>query len=139
MNMKWDLDVMYKGYDDPKYINDIKKVEEKDILLIKPGEKIPLDGIILEGESHLDTSSLTGESKPKHVSVNDKVLSGCINQENILKIKATSTYKTSTAAKIIDIIEKSPSKKSKSENSYSLYFSLDNPFPNFFLTLPYDE
>lgn len=106
---------------------DIKKVEEGDFLLIKPGEKIPLDGIVLEGESHLDTSSLTGESKPKHISVNDKVLSGCINKENILKIKATSTYKTSTAAKIIEIIEKSPSKKANAEKFITRFCKVYTP------------
>ena len=77
----------------------VKDVEENDILLVKPGEKIPLDGVVIEGESHLDTSSLTGESKPRTVSKDDKVLSGCINKEGVLTIKATSTYKTSTAAK----------------------------------------
>ena len=106
---------------------DIKKVEENDFLLIKPGEKIPLDGIVVEGESHLDTSSLTGESKPKHVSINDKVLSGCINQESLLKIKTTSTYKTSTAAKIIDIIEKSPSKKAQAEKFITRFSKVYTP------------
>jgi Cd2+/Zn2+-exporting ATPase len=106
---------------------DIKKVEEGDFLLIKPGEKIPLDGIVLEGESHLDTSSLTGESKPKHVAINDKVLSGCINKENILKIKATSTYKTSTAARIIEIIEKSPSKKANTEKFITRFCKVYTP------------
>lgn len=106
---------------------DIKKVEEKDILLIKPGEKIPLDGIVIEGESHLDTSSLTGESKPQKVSINDKVLSGCINKENILKIKATSTYKTSTAAKIVEIIEKSDAKKAETEKFITKFSKIYTP------------
>ena len=69
----------------------VKDVEENDILLVKPGEKIPLDGVVIEGESHLDTASLTGESKPRSVSKDDKVLSGCINKEGVLTIKATST------------------------------------------------
>ena len=106
---------------------DIKKVEEKDILLIKPGEKIPLDGIVIEGESHLDTSSLTGESKPQKVSINDKVLSGCINKENVLKIKATSTYKTSTAAKIVEIIEKSDAKKAQTEKFITKFSKVYTP------------
>ena len=106
---------------------DIKKVEEDDLLLVKPGEKIPLDGIVIEGESHLDTSSLTGESKPRKVSSNDKVLSGCINKENLLTIKATSTYKTSTASKIIDIIEKSSSKKAETEKFITKFSKVYTP------------
>lgn len=106
---------------------DIKKIEEDDLLLVKPGEKIPLDGIVIEGESHLDTSSLTGESKPRKVSTNDKVLSGCINKENILTIKATSTYKTSTASKIIDIIEKSSSKKAETEKFITKFSKVYTP------------
>ena len=106
---------------------DIKKVEEKDILLIKPGEKIPLDGIVIEGESHLDTSSLTGESKPQKVSINDKVLSGCINKENVLKIKATSTYKTSTAAKIVEMIESSNEKTTHTEKFITKFSKVYTP------------
>ncbi|MBQ2910501.1 MAG: cadmium-translocating P-type ATPase [Bacilli bacterium] len=106
---------------------DIKKVEEDDLLLVKPGEKIPLDGIVIEGESHLDTSSLTGESKPRKVSINDKVISGCINKDNILTIKATSTYKTSTASKIIDIIEKSSSKKAETEKFITKFSKVYTP------------
>ena len=106
---------------------DIKKVEENDLLLVKPGEKIPLDGIVVNGESHLDTSSLTGEAKPRKVTVDDKVLSGCINKENILTIKATTTYKTSTAAKIIDIIEKSSSKKAETEKFITKFSRIYTP------------
>ena len=106
---------------------DIKTVEEDDLLLVKPGEKIPLDGIVIEGESHLDSSSLTGESKPRKVSSNDKVLSGCINKENLLTIKATSTYKTSTASKIIDIIEKSSSKKAETEKFITKFSKVYTP------------
>lgn len=106
---------------------DVKKVEKDDILVVKPGEKIPLDGIVLEGESHLDTISLTGESKPKKVTINDKVLSGCINKENLLKIKAASTYKTSTAAKIIEIIEKSSSKKTDTEKFITKFAKIYTP------------
>lgn len=116
-----------------KIINDeivevnIKKVEEGDLLIVKPGEKIPLDGIIIEGTSHLDTISLTGESKPKKVTENDEVLSGCINKENILKIKATTTYKNTTASKIIDIIEKSTSKKAKTEKIITKFCKIYTP------------
>ena len=105
----------------------VKDVEENDILLVKPGEKIPLDGVVIEGESHLDTSSLTGESKPRSVNKDDKVLSGCINKEGVLTIKATSTYKTSTAARILEIIEKSPSKKADTEKFITKFSKVYTP------------
>ncbi len=94
----------------------IEEVKENDIFLVKPGEKIPLDGIVTAGESYLDTASLTGESVPRKVVENSQVLSGCINKDSILKIKATSTYQTTTAQKIIDLIENSNNNKSETEN-----------------------
>ena len=105
----------------------LKDIEENDILLVKPGEKIPLDGIVIEGESHLDTSSLTGESKPRSVNKDDKVLSGCINKEGVLTIKATYTYKTSTAARILEIIAKSPSKKADTEKFITKFSKVYTP------------
>ena len=84
----------------------IKKAKVDDIFVVLPGEKVPLDGIVIEGTSYLDTSSLTGESTPRKATVDDQVISGSINKDSILKVKATSTYKTSTASKIIDLIEK---------------------------------
>ena len=93
----------------------IENVKLKDIFIVKPGEKIALDGRIVDGTSSLDTSSLTGESKPKKVKKNDRVLSGCINKDSVLKIKATSTYKDSTAARIIKLIEESNERKSNKE------------------------
>lgn len=113
--------------DDEIVETNIKKIKIDDILLVKPGEKIPLDGIIIEGESHLDTASLTGESKPKRVQKNDKVLSSCINQENILKIKATTTYKTTTATKIIDLIENSTEKKTETEKFITKFAKVYTP------------
>ena len=82
----------------------IKKAKLDDIFVVLPGEKVALDGIVIEGTSYLDTSSLTGESTPRKATVNDLVLSGTINKDSILKVKATSTYKTSTATRIIDLI-----------------------------------
>ena len=105
----------------------IKKVKTNDILLVKPGEKIPLDGVVVEGTSHLDTSSLTGEAKPKKVKENEQVLSGCINQENILKIKATTTYKTTTATKIIELIENSNEKKTETEKFITKFARVYTP------------
>lgn len=91
------------------------KAKVADIFIVTSGEKIPLDGIVIEGTSHLDTSALTGESHPKKVGVGDSVISGSINKESILKIKATSTLKNSTANRIIELLENSPSRKSSTE------------------------
>ena len=93
-----------------------KKVKLNDIIIVNPGEKIPLDGIIINGASHLDTKNLTGESKPLSVKKGDTVLSGTINIESILEINSTSTYKTSTASKIIDIMEHADEKKAKTKS-----------------------
>ena len=81
------------------------KVKIGDIILIKPGEKIPLDGIVVEGNSHLNTLALTGESMPKSVTEGDEVLSGCINNEGILKVKVTKEFGESTVSKILDLVE----------------------------------
>lgn len=105
----------------------IENVKEKDIFIVKPGEKIPLDGIVISGESFLDTASLTGESIPKKVTKNTAVLSGCINKDSILKIKATSTSKTTTAQKIIDLIEKSNTNKSETENFIRKFAKIYTP------------
>lgn len=86
-----------------------------DIILVKPGEKIPIDGIIVEGESDLDVSALTGESMPKYVICKDKVLSGSVNGSGILKIKVTTDYENSTLAKILEMVEHAANKKTKTE------------------------
>lgn len=87
-----------------------------DIITVVVGEKIPLDGIVVEGTSSLNTSALTGESKPRNVKVNDEVISGCINMESPLKIKTTKDFGESTVSKILDLVENATSAKSKSEN-----------------------
>ena len=92
---------------------DIRKAKVNDIFIVKPGEKIPLDGIVLDGESLVDPSKLTGESILRRVKKDDEVLSGFINQDAIITIKATSSYKTSTASKIIELIENSNDSKNK--------------------------
>ncbi len=92
------------------------EVKIGDTILIKPGEKIPLDGKIIEGNSMLDTSSLTGESLPKEVHLGDEVLSGCINQNGLLTVQVTKEFEQSTVSKILDLVENASSKKSKSEN-----------------------
>ena len=106
---------------------DPNKVKVGDIILIKPGEKIPLDGIVVEGPSTLNTLALTGEAVPKSVSVNDEVLSGCINNEGILKVKVTKEYGESTVSKILDLVENASSRKSKSENFISKFAKYYTP------------
>lgn len=91
-------------------------VQIGDIITVVVGEKIPLDGIVVEGTSSLNTSALTGESKPRNVKVNDEVISGCINMESPLKIKTTKDFGESTVSKILDLVENATSAKSKSEN-----------------------
>ena len=93
-----------------------EEVKIGELIVVKPGEKIPLDGVIEEGKSMLDTSSLTGESMPQDVSVGDSVLSGCINKSGLLTIKVTKEFGESTVSKILDLVENASSKKSKSEN-----------------------
>ena len=91
-------------------------VEIGDIIIIKPGEKVPLDGVILEGKSSLDTKALTGESLPKDVTEGEEILSGCINLNGVLRVEVTKEYDQSTVSKILDLVENASSKKSKSEN-----------------------
>lgn len=87
-----------------------------DVIIVKAGEKIPLDGIVIEGNSNIDTSALTGESLPKTVSTGDEIISGCINMSGLLKVRATKTFGESTVAKILDLVENAGTKKAKSEN-----------------------
>jgi Cd2+/Zn2+-exporting ATPase len=87
-----------------------------DAVLVGPGEKIPLDGVVLEGEATLDTKALTGESAPRRARPGDAVLSGCINQDGVLTIRATRTFGESTASKIIDLVESAAARKAPTEN-----------------------
>lgn len=98
-----------------------------DIFIVKPGEKIPLDGVVVEGKSYLDTSSLTGEAIPRKVIEKDQVLSGSINKNSVLKIKATTTNKTSTVAKIIEIIENSNERKTNTEQFIHKFAKIYTP------------
>ena len=93
-----------------------EEVSLGDEIVVKPGEKIPLDGIVKDGESMLDTSALTGESVPRKAKINDTVLSGCINKTGILKIEVTKEFSESTASKILDLVENASTKKAKTEN-----------------------
>ncbi len=104
-----------------------EEVKIGDIILVKPGEKIPLDGKIIDGTSMLDTSSLTGESLPREVKLGEEVLSGCINLNGLLTIEVTKKFGESTVSKILDLVENASSKKSKSENFISKFAKYYTP------------
>lgn len=106
---------------------DPSTVQVGDIILVQPGEKIPLDGIIVEGKSSLNTVALTGESVPRGVITGDEVFSGQINLVGVLKIKTTKIFEESTASKILDLVENAGAKKSKSENFISKFARLYTP------------
>ena len=99
----------------------LEKVDPDDvkigeIIVIKPGEKVPLDGYVIEGKSSFDTKALTGESLPREATEGEEVLSGCINLNGVIKVEVTKEYRESTVSKILDLVENASSKKSKSEN-----------------------
>ena len=96
-------------------------------IVVKPGEKIPLDGVVLTGESTLNTAALTGESRPRAVRPGDEVISGCVNADAVLRIRTTKLYGESTVAKILDLVENSSSKKSRSENFISKFAKYYTP------------
>ena len=100
---------------------DPDEVEIGTIIVVQPGEKVPIDGIVTEGKSTLNTSALTGESVPRDISVGEEVISGCINLSGVLKIQTTKEFGESTVSKILDLVENSSSKKSKSENFISKF------------------
>ena len=91
-------------------------VEIGTIIVVRPGEKVPIDGVVVEGTSTLNTSALTGESVPREIAVNQEVISGCVNLTGLLKIRTTKEFGESTVSKILDLVENSSMKKSKSEN-----------------------
>ena len=98
------------------------------VIVVQPGEKVPIDGIILEGTSTLNTSVLTGESLPRDAKVGDKIISGCINMSGVLKIQTTKEFGESTVSKILNLVENASSKKSKSENFISRFAKVYTPF-----------
>lgn len=100
---------------------DPDEVEIGSVIVVKPGEKIPIDGVIMEGNSTLNTSALTGESLPRDVGTGDEVISGCINMTGLLRIRTTKEFGESTVSKILDLVENSSSKKSRSENFISKF------------------
>ena len=98
------------------------------IIVVQPGEKVPLDGIIIEGNSSLNTSALTGESLPRDVKEGDEIISGCININGLLKIKTTKEFGESTVSKILELVENSGARKSKSEKFISKFAKVYTPF-----------
>ena len=111
------------------------KIEEMDpeevavgsVVVVSPGEKIPIDGIVVEGYSSLNTSALTGESIPRDVTVQDEVISGCINMQGVLRIQTTKEFGDSTVSKILDLVENASSRKSKSENFITKFARVYTP------------
>lgn len=106
---------------------DPDEVEIGTVIIVQPGEKIPIDGVIVEGSSTLNTGALTGESVPKEVNVNDEVISGCINLNGLLKIRTTKEFGESTVSKILELVENASSKKSRSENFISKFARVYTP------------
>lgn len=106
---------------------DPDEVEIGSIIVVQPGEKVPLDGIIVEGNSSLNTSALTGESLPRDAKEGDEIISGCINMTGVLKVKTTKEFGESTVSKILELVENSSSRKSKSENFISRFAKVYTP------------
>lgn len=121
----------------PDYANiekdgDLTKISPYEVkigntIIVKTGEKIPLDGIIIDGTATLDTSALTGESKPSEVKIGDEAISGCINTNGLLKIRVTKEYGQSTVSKILDLVENASSKKTKTENFITKFAKIYTP------------
>ena len=106
---------------------DPDEVEIGSIIVVKPGEKVPIDGTVLEGQSTLNTAALTGESLPRDVKPGDEIISGCINIDGVLKIRTTKEFGESTVSKILDLVENASSRKSKSEDFISKFARVYTP------------
>lgn len=106
---------------------DPDEVEVGQIIVVKPGEKLPIDGVVTEGETSLNTGALTGESAPREVAVGDEVISGCVNLSGLIKVRTTKEFGDSTVSKILDLVENSSMKKSKSENFITRFARIYTP------------
>ena len=106
---------------------DPDEVEIGTVIVVQPGEKVPIDGVIIDGVSTLNTSALTGESLPRDAKAGDEVISGCINMSGLIKVKTTKEFGESTVSKILDLVENSSSKKSRSENFISKFAKYYTP------------
>ena len=102
-------------------------VEKGETLVIQPGEKVPMDGVVLEGDSSLDTVALTGESVPRHIHAGDELLSGCVNLSGVLRVQTTKAFGESTAAKILDLVENAAEHKSRSESFITKFAKVYTP------------
>ena len=102
-------------------------VKPGEILLVQPGEKVPMDGVVLEGRSTLDTMALTGESVPRSIGEGDEILSGCVNQSGVLRVKTTKAFGESTAAKILELVENAAESKSRSERFITRFARVYTP------------
>ena len=102
-------------------------VKKGEVIVIRPGEKVPMDGIVLEGDSSLDTVALTGESVPRSVHKDDEILSGCVNLSGVLRVRTTKAFGESTAAKILDLVENAAEHKSKSESFITKFARIYTP------------
>ena len=106
---------------------DPDEVEIGSVIVVQPGEKVPIDGVILEGSSTLNTSALTGESIPREAAAGDEIISGCINMTGLLKVKTTKEFGESTVSRILDLVENASSRKSGSEEFISRFARIYTP------------
>ena len=121
----------------PDYANVVRDGKEEKVdpsevkignsIIIKPGEKVPLDGVVIDGKTTLDTKALTGESVPREVQEGEQVLSGCINLSGVIKVEVTKEFGESTVSKILDLVENASSKKTKSENFITKFAAYYTP------------
>lgn len=98
-----------------------------EIIVVKPGERVPIDGKVIEGETSLDTAALTGESLPRDISVGDSIMSGCINLSGVVRVKTTKAFGESTVSKIIDLVESADKNKSRSESFITKFARVYTP------------
>ena len=106
---------------------DPDEVEIGTVIIVQPGEKVPIDGVVVEGTSTLNTSALTGESVPREAKAGDEIISGCINLTGVLKIRTTKEFGESTVSKVLELVEESTSRKSRSENFISKFAKYYTP------------
>ncbi len=126
MNIRPDYaNILLDGGDTKKV--DPDEVKIGDVIVVKPGEKVPLDGIVISGESRLDTAALTGESVPRSVGEGDEILSGCINETGLLEVKVTKAFGESTVSKILELVENASSQKARMENFITRFAAVYTP------------
>ena len=106
---------------------DPNEVQVGDIIVVKPGERVPIDGVVVDGTSQLDTAALTGESVPRHIEVGGEVISGCINMTGVLRIRTTKLFGTSTVSRILELVENASEKKARTENFITRFARVYTP------------